>query len=72
MPAVPRIRNVLTASGPSPRIVSLGERASTTRRKQAVTVQRTAARKNGGKSASASLVVAGKLPHSATIARSAR
>ena len=49
---------------------SLEERASRIRRKHEATVHRTAARKNGGKSTSASFAVAGKLPHSATPARS--
>src|SRR6516162_3249142 len=69
MPAAPSTRKTRAAPGPSPRIVSLGERASSTSRKHVAAVQRTAARKNGGKSTSASLAVAGKLPHSATLAR---
>src|SRR3989442_2562549 len=48
MPAVPSTRKTPAARGPSPRIVSLDERASSTRRKHEATVQRTAARKNGG------------------------
>ena len=47
------------APGPSPRIVSLDERARSKSRKHDPTVQRTAARKKGGKSTSASFVVAG-------------
>src|SRR3989454_4790439 len=48
MPAAPSTRKTPAAPGPSPRIVSLDERASSTRRKHEATVQRTAARKNGG------------------------
>jgi hypothetical protein len=70
MPAAPSRRKTPAAPGPSPRIVSLDERASSTSRKDEAAVQRTAARKNGGKSTSASFAVAGKLPHSATLARS--
>jgi hypothetical protein len=53
------MRNVRIASGPSPRIVSLEERARSSSKKHDAAVQRTAARKNGGKSTSASFVVAG-------------
>src|SRR5215831_12248797 len=49
MPAAPSTRNTRAAPGPSPRIASLDERASSTSRKHEAAVQRTAARENGGK-----------------------
>ena len=70
MPAAPSTRKVPAAFGPSPRIVSLDERARSRSKKHDAAVLRTAARKNGGKSTSASFAVAGKLPHSATLRRS--
>ena len=70
MPAAPSTRKVPATFGPSPRIVSLDERARSRSKKHDAAVQRTAARKNGGKSMSASFAVAGKLPHSATLSRS--
>jgi len=50
--------------------VSLDERARSRSKKHDAAVLRMAARKNGGKSTSASFAVAGKLPHSATLRRS--
>ena len=49
------------------RRVSSDERARSRSKKHDAAVLRTAARKNGGKSTSASFAVAGKLPHSATL-----
>jgi hypothetical protein len=58
-------------SAPRPRAVSAPDRASSATRNPEATTPRTAVRNTGGKSATASLPVAGNVPHSVAMSSSA-
>jgi hypothetical protein len=70
-PHTPRMTKARMLSPARPRIVSAPERASSATRKADAMTPRTAVRNTGGKSARASLPVAGNVPHSVAMSRSA-
>ena len=70
-PATPSTKNARTVSGAGARTASAPERNSSTPRNAEATMARSAVRSVGGRSSSASLEVAGNVPHSAAISSSA-
>ena len=70
-PATPSTMKARTVSGAGGRTASAPARSSSATRKLEAMIARSAVSSVGGRSSSASLEVAGNVPHSAAISRSA-